>query len=264
MQVVTAIALLLKFGVAGVVGARLLKLPGTGLSPERCLAWFFIVADLIGGVLITVAYGIWAAQGRAESSGTINALHGLGQVALSFGYAMILLFTQRTFYPESAAARATVWSVIGVLVGSLLGRAFVEGFAISLAPGAFHWIGYGCRIAALVGVSVVALGYWMQMRRRAKLGLADPLVANRFLLWGLWAAGNLLAATSEPIARFLYGWLTGADAAAAQSIQQVGGAMITITLCLTSVLALFTTLLLFLAFFPTDGYRRWIAHRAGA
>ncbi len=110
----------------------------------------------------------------------------------------------------------------------------------------------------LVWAAAAAFGYWVQMKRRSALGLADPLVANRFLLWGLWASGNILTAFSEPVARLVYGWLTGADAGAVASIQQVGGSLITITLCITSVLALATSAILFLAFFPTEGYRRWI------
>jgi len=78
----------------------------------------------------------------------------------------------------------------------------------------------------------------------------------------LWAAGNVLTAFAEPVARGVYGWLTGADAGAAASIQQVGGSLITVTLCITSVLGVATTAILFLAFFPTRRYRNWIVDRA--
>ena len=97
------------------------------------------------------------------------------------------------------------------------------------------------------------------MRRRLKLGLADPLVTNRFLLWGLWASGGCLTAMAEPIARLFYGWFTGADAAEAESIQVVGGSLITITLCITSLLMGTTSVILFFAFFPTKAYRRYIS-----
>ena len=36
--------------------------------------------------------------------------------------------------------------------------------------------------------SFESLRYWTRMKRRARLGLADPVVTNRFFLWGL-AAG---------------------------------------------------------------------------
>jgi len=263
MQIVTGIVLLLQFCLAGVVGVRLLRIPvGDRLSPERCLGWFFLVANLFGGVLITAAYGIWSSRGQAESSGFIDLLHAVGQLSISFGYAMVLLFTQRTFYPRAKWASIVSGSVIAVLVVSLLGRGLHEGFAISLEPGPFHWIGYYCRLFALLCAATASFAYWSQMKRRARLGLADPLVANRFLLWGLWAVGNVLMAFAEPVARSVYAWLTGADGASAQSIQQVGGSLITITLCVTSLFSLATTALLFLAFFPTDRYRSWIAARA--
>ena len=31
-----------------------------------------------------------------------------------------------------------------------------------------------------------SLRYWLRMRRRLALGLADPVVTNRFALWSLW------------------------------------------------------------------------------
>jgi hypothetical protein len=265
VQIVTGIVLLLKFCLAGIVGVRLLRLPSEGwFSPERCLGWFFLIADVAGGVLITIAYGIWSSQGVAESTGVVNQLHGFGQLALLFGYAMVMLFTQRTFFADSKAALAICWAAIAVMATSLLGRVFVEGFAIGLTPGAFHWMGYYGRFFALACACVTGFAYWMQMKRRVALGLADPMVTNRFLLWGLWAFGGLLMACSEPVARFFYSAMTGIDAAAAQSIQQVGGELITITLCITSVLASITCVLLFLAFFPTDTYKSWILRRATA
>ena len=34
--------------------------------------------------------------------------------------------------------------------------------------------------------------YWRAMRKREALGLADPVVTNRFLLWTLWTGGVTL------------------------------------------------------------------------
>lgn len=265
MQIVTGIVLLLKFCLAGIVGVRLLRISDRGsLSPESCLGWFFLSADVLAGVTITAAYAIWSTAGQAVSSGVTNHLHGTGQLGMTIGYAMVLLFTQQTFYPVSKSAAMATWVVIAGLVVSFLGRFFAEGFAISLDPGPFHWMGFYFRMFALLGASAAALRYWLLMKRRSALGLADPIIANRFLLWSLWASGNLLAAFSEPVARFVYGWLTGADAGAAESIQLVGGSLITITLALTSVLGLATTVILFLAFFPTAGYQNWITARAAS
>ena len=76
MQAVTGIVLLAMFGLSTVVGLRLLRIPGqSGLSAERCLGWFFLVGHVIGGILTTAAYGIWAHQGNPESSGALSALH---------------------------------------------------------------------------------------------------------------------------------------------------------------------------------------------
>jgi hypothetical protein len=186
----------------------------------------------------------------------------MGQFCISFGYAMVVLFTQQTFHRESRAAKGVAWSVIGLLVVSLAARVLHEGFAISVSPGPFHWMGYGCRMFALVWATWASLRYWVQMRKRVQLGLADPLVSNRFLLWALWASGNCMTALAEPAARVAYDWFAGGNATSAEAIQGIGGPVITITLCISSLLAIYTTIVLWLAFFPSDRYRGWITERA--
>jgi hypothetical protein len=218
----------------------------------------------LGGLLVTAAYGIWAQEGHAESSAFVNRLHGFGQLGMSIGYGMVGLFIQKTFHPDSRVARGVAWSLIALLAISLLGRTLHEGFAVGIDPGPLHWTGYACRMFALVWAAWAAFRYWVQMKKRARLGLADALVTNRFMLWGLWATGNFMTAFAEPIARLLYGWFTGSSAATMESIQGVGGPLITITLCFTSVLAMSTSVILFLAFFPSEGYRRWIRSRSAA
>jgi hypothetical protein len=263
MQAITGIVLLIKFALAGIVGTRLLRIPTSShLAPERLLGLFFLVGNLAGGLLVTVSYGVWASMGRAESSGWVNQLHGLGQFGLCFGYAMVALFTQQTFHRSSPVARAVAWTTIGLFAFSLLARLLHEGFPVGLEPGPFHWLAYGCRMLALAWASGAAFQYWIQMKRRVQLGLADPLVSNRFLLWGLWASGNVLTAFSEPIARVLYDWFAAGSAASTEAIQGIGGPLITITLCITAVLATYTTIVLWLAFFPTQRYRSWVLARA--
>jgi hypothetical protein len=45
----------------------------------------------------------------------------------------------------------------------------------------------GIQIAILLWGAGEALRWWLQMRRRLRLGIGDPLVANRFLLWAIGA-----------------------------------------------------------------------------
>jgi hypothetical protein len=50
-----------------------------------------------------------------------------------------------------------------------------------------YYGGSALMIGALLWGSFEALRYWGMMRRRVRIGLADPVVANRFLLWGIGA-----------------------------------------------------------------------------
>jgi hypothetical protein len=60
-------------------------------------------------------------------------------------------------------------------------------------------------IACLFWGSVEALRYWRLMSRRTRLGLADPVVTNRFLLWGLGAGAAGVGTTVGIVAQ----WWTG-------------------------------------------------------
>ena len=46
---------------------------------------------------------------------------------------------------------------------------------------------YVARVAPYYWLAAESLSYWSAARRRVRIGLADPLVTNRFLLLGLWA-----------------------------------------------------------------------------
>ena len=111
------------------------------------------------GEIMNAWSAIWSSKGEAVSSGLVNQLHGVGQFGMSFGYGMVLLFTQRTFYPASKSAAVTTWTVVAILTTTLVGRTFYEGFAISLEPGPLHWAGYYCRMFALVWAAGAAFSY---------------------------------------------------------------------------------------------------------
>ena len=99
------------------------------------------------------------------------------------------------------------------------------------------------RATALAWAFGESLRYRLMMRRRARLGLADPVVANRFLLWCMWTGGLLGANAVIVIFRFTVGDLEQASAALHTAI----------VLCVTG-LALGGGLSLWLAFFPPPAY----------
>ena len=56
----------------------------------------------------------------------------------------------------------------------------------------------------ITGSRPKSLRYWAAARRRMRLGLADPLVTNRFLLLGLWAVAWAAMGFSDILARGIY------------------------------------------------------------
>ena len=51
-------------------------------------------------------------------------------------------------------------------------------------PGAGHWLGWAGRTGAMLWVAIESFRYYGQQRRRLRIGLADPILSNRFLLRG--------------------------------------------------------------------------------
>ena len=105
------------------------------------------------------------------------------------------------------------------------------------------------QIAALLWGSAEALSWFVRMRRRARVGLGDAVVANRFLLWGIGAGAAGL------------GSLIGIV------VQIVTGAMSTQVpwvLASSSAHGFVAAVAMWLAFVPPAGYVRWVQARASA
>jgi hypothetical protein len=113
-----------------------------------------------------------------------------GHVALSLASVALLVFTRRIFRPDAPWARRLVWlggsgALAALALLPLDGGAAREDAPSLLALNALRTLTYAWSFAE-------ALHYWRQMRRREALGLADPLVVNRFLLWSIWSGGFAL------------------------------------------------------------------------
>src|SRR5690606_30936279 len=151
--------------------------------------------------------------------------------------------------------RPTSW---GAAVVSLLGVAAVvaalvaEGRATGFDTAAWRGLGWhvarrGLQVGCLLWGAGEALVYWRRMRRRVALGLADPLVADRFLLWGIGAGA------------------AGLGSAIGTAVQLVSGrapleqSWVTMS---SSLHGLVAAVALWLAFLPPAAYRRRVRARA--
>jgi hypothetical protein len=222
--------------VSVVVGGRLLAMASiTRELPELAIGLNFVVAGAIGYSLLIAAeslrvLGSWAGAGSFA-----------GVTAISLGALFIGVFSQRVFRAESRAARA----VLGALALWLaLGVAGSWSLHVSReTEGACMWLGRWAPnlglLAAYGWSSFEPLRFAALMRRRAKLGFGDPLVANRMLLWGV-GTGAIAAVALLHLVAQLFGRY------------ELPPSLVGVV----SSLVLVTAVAEWLAFFPPRAYRR--------
>jgi hypothetical protein len=222
-----------------IAGYRLLRLSGrTGERPELLLGIYFAFT------------GPWYVLYNAPYLLGMEALPPLIGSGIEWIYVVgvvpYLLFIRSAFRPGSVWATAvvigcTLFLFTGAVIASLAGD-----FTISLDDPAFliEWIGYTvpciwmCCEGALSNAAA---------RKRVRIGLCDPIVANRYLLFACFGFCQTAACASE------LSWAYG---------NSTGGAAASISEGLLGVTEIASIAVLWLAFFPPLVYRRWIDGRA--
>lgn len=234
--------------IGWIVGVRMLRLARrTGGFPERALG--FAECLLAGAVppLFTVV------QVASEPALLVRAADFLGQLAYTIGSALLIVFTWRVFRPNEARVRALVHGALVVLgIGGGIGmtRSFtasdpgelrhVQTFAFLV----MEWVS----LVGFLWTSGEALVHHGRLRRQSALGLTDPVVANRMLLWGVVGLGGVVAAGSPLLASAV-----GLESAT-HVPTRIAGAIATIT----------SSAAIQLAFLPPAAYLRWVRGSAAA
>jgi hypothetical protein len=222
-----------------IAGYRLLRLSGrTGERPELLLGIYFALT------------GQWYVLYNAPDLLGIEALPPLVNHGFEWLYVVgvvpYLLFIRSAFRPGSVWATTVVIGCTLCLFTGATALTLGGEFSITLDDPAFmiEWIGYTvpcvwmCCEGALSNAAA---------RKRVRIGLCDPIVANRYLLFACFGFCQTAACASE--LSWAYANSTGG---AASSISEVllGGTEIA------------SVAVLWLAFFPPLVYRRWIDGRA--
>jgi hypothetical protein len=260
--VLEALSGLITFGLMAlsfVIGVRLVRLGRRAGGPELWLGLYFLIYSCFATSASVTLYLGWSAPQVAFSDGTTRILNAIFYALSTIGMTCLLHFTQRTFRSDSTGARALVWGNCAVLVGAMIGVGVTEGFEVRVLNGIWYWVAYLARLAPFVWVAIESFRYGALLRRRVAIGLADPLVADRFLLWGLWSAVLAVMALSDPLARFWYWKRSGSTT---QWVVEIGRPIIDVVVPLSSGFGIVAVALLFLTFFPTPAYRRWVARRS--
>jgi hypothetical protein len=184
VQILAIPGFLAFFFVAVWVGVRLLAQWGrTRELPELLLGLGVLGIGPVGFGLVMLAAAAGAGDPDAPS-----ALAGLSAVAVAGGAAAKAIFNWRIYHPASRAVRALSFAAIASLAVAIAGDGLTTGFAPAswMKPG-WMLVRQVVQIAVLLWGAGEALVWWRRMERRRRLGLGDPLVANRFLLWAIGA-----------------------------------------------------------------------------
>lgn len=180
---VAALVGLSAFALASLfVGARLLVLSfRTQRLPERLIGLSLFSAGGIGTVLVLLS---------DIAGGSRATLQTVAAIAIHLGVAALGIFTWRVFRPTFAGA-TLVAACVALLVLSRLADAVsghyfgVDRSDLSIAAD------YTGRIVLYAWATFESLRHYALARRRVRIGLVEPLVANRFLLWGIGTGAAL-------------------------------------------------------------------------
>jgi hypothetical protein len=212
-----------------------------GALPDEMVASFFVclglgtVPALLGGRASIIPMEL------------DQVAHAIGHALLSLGIGALALFVWKCFGPSSTWRKVVAITTWLSLAGLYAAQGIVDGFR----DGEIIRVTAVVRGLVLGWAFVESLRYRRQLRRRLALGLADPVVANRFTLWCLWT-GSLFLCLLVLIA---FRWLVGGIDDASASL------IVVLRLTLLS-LGLTSAVSLFLAFFPPRRYSDLIRSRA--
>jgi hypothetical protein len=240
----TLVFVLASLGVA----VRLLSLARrTGMKPELYLGLGILGTAVLGyGVMIAGAIAR-GPDGLVTTALAPRACQAIGQLLHDAGVVMIVLFVRTVFRPNDGWARKLVIALAAALAIGQIGWELENRFQSAGVGNGFWWLRYWVIWTYPFWTMFESYRWYAIMRKRRQIGLADPMVANRFFLWGTGALGTVLAVWTSSFPMLLL----ASDPAAAQAWTPVIHVA-------TAIFGIATVTLYSLTFFPPVAYRRWV------
>jgi hypothetical protein len=241
IQVLGAVGLL-AFAVSSVtIGVRLLLLGRrTRGIPELAIGSGFVVGCIFGYVPETIVLSTDVMSPARES-----LVLAVTQVAIRLAAISVLVFTWKVFRANEDWAKGFAILIAVALAMSWVAFPYTRIEAQSGRDIFWYDFFAVARSAAIAWGAFESLIYYAGSRRRLSLGLADALVTNRFLLWGIGLASLTLLMASTLLASAV-----GIDPA-------VPGWVL-----LESLAGLVGAATLWLTFFPMKAYKAFVERRA--
>jgi len=243
MLQILGIGVLVMIVADGVVGARLLLLARrTRQLPEFCFGISFLFLGVIG-------YPLSIAARKAAMAGTpVPELLPSALFIQDLASLAMFIATWQTFRPKERWPRHVMWAGVAVFVASTFGDSVMAGTWQFRDGGVWYELGFWARAGSFIWAAVEAGRYYGTMRRRMKLGLADPVVTDRFRLWTISSC-----AIAAAFLIFYLGRLWAENVATSVPV-----------LMTTSIAGLIAGITVWLAFVPPDSYVKRVRARAEA
>jgi len=187
--------------VGTILGVRLLvRASRQRLLPELLLGIAFLVAGTIGSPLEVVA----EASARNPDATWAGSVLAAGKLLTLLGLGAYVGFTWRVFRPGVVWAAALAGGLVALQFLAFVGYGVTGVFSAGrVSSGAFFWVEFAARVAMPIWTTAECLRYSALMRRRQRLDLGDPVVANRFALWATASLGGLLMLCTSVLPRVL-------------------------------------------------------------
>ena len=221
-------------------------------KPELLAALYFLGAGI--GLPLRL-YGSSIFDSQPELASTVNVL---GHLFFASGVIAMTIFTWRVFHPRRRGARAFAIATITLIVSTTI-YTLVSG--MGSAETSVEMIATNsARLVPTYWAFFESFRYWGAMRKRAALGLGDPVVTNRFLLWAIWTAAVSVLPTASLGLRLLE-MLVSASGTSVVVSELLQPALLGLRLLFLGV-APIAVVALSLSFFPPTRYLDGIRARA--
>jgi len=215
----------------GLLGVRLIMIGW------RARSW---AEAFLGGTFLMIAPASAAMRHGTASGDTSLSIQGLGLSTV--GISLLVAFTYRTFRHGELLGMLVMAALIALNVAGYLHQVQIVGtvphpsaFLLLARAGGFGWTAFE------------STRFLRMYRKREVLGLADPVITNRFLLYAIWTTVVMLV----PLIMAISGELGEQGAMGWQNLLRV----------LVPPAAIVVVVCVVLTFVPPRAYLRFIERR---
>jgi hypothetical protein len=228
-------------------GIRLLSLAHRSKQGPEFWGGLYFIGAAIGLAMRVLGSSLFLTEPQLA-----NTINTIGHLAFASGTIAMTIFTLRVFHPTSSMARIFAGMTIAAI---LLTSAHTLLAGFTNIENSYSMVATNfARLIPTCWAFYESFRYWLSMRRRETLGLADPVLTNRFLLWSIWTGAVTLLPMIALFVRTLSIVTLGND----EFIEGAGAvlmpAVLSIIRVLFVIIAPVAAVSLSLSFFPPTAY----------